>query len=302
MKKTTFLLVLFILSLIIEKVNAQVSFKTEYISSSSYRDNNNNKVSGAKGSAMVYSGDIKIPLSVKTSKDSIPIIWAVDLSGAYASLNNKNLTDDQVLSNIVNLQFSLFNLRPLNKKWSLLTFAGAGIYTDQTQISKMNARSILGNVGALFIKKINPNLDLGAGVAFNNAFGVPMIFPALYVNYNLESNFTFKVSMLSGVEASAGYNFSDTFLLSLVFQLNGQLALLQKDGKDVMFTHQYFVTGFRPEIKITKNISLPITAGINAMRPVYYNDRSLKSIFDDKNTNAHFDFSPYVSAEINFKF
>jgi uncharacterized protein DUF6268 len=84
--------------------------------------------------------------------------------------------------------------------------------------------------------------------------------------------------------------------------VNGQLALLKKDGKDQMFTHQYIVAGLRPEIKITKHLSLPVTLGINAMRSVYFTERTLKSIFDDKATNSKFDFSLYMSAEINYKF
>ncbi|EDV05186.1 DUF6268 family outer membrane beta-barrel protein [Bacteroides intestinalis] len=32
----------------------------------------------------------------------------------------------------------------------------------------------------VFVRRIFPNLELGAGLALNNAFGYPMALPALY--------------------------------------------------------------------------------------------------------------------------
>jgi len=69
----------------------------------------------------------------------------------------------------------------------------------------------------------------------------------------------------------------------------------------VIFTHQYVVTGLRPEFKISKNITLPVTLGISAMRPAYFTERSLKNIFNNNN-NYQFQLSPYASAQINYKF
>jgi hypothetical protein len=43
------------------------------------------------------------------------------------------------------------------------------------------------------------------------------------------------VALSEGLDLSAGYNLNDYFSLSLAFEMNGQMALLEKDGKDVMF-------------------------------------------------------------------
>ena len=301
MKTTSFLAVL-LLVIISAQTTAQVYIKTEYFGQSKYKDIYGNKVGSSKGSAMVYTGGVKIPISVKMNKDSLASVWIADVSGAYASLENKNFTQNLVLSNMINAQFSVINVRQLSKKWSLIAFAGAGIYTSETQISKISANSILGNGGVIFAKKITPELELGGGLALTNALGYPMLFPALYVNYNSEGKYTFRVSMTNGIQMSAGYNFNKTFSLSLISEVNGQLVLLKKDDKDAMFTHQYLVTGLRPEIKINEKISLPITIGINALRYVYFNDRTLKSLFDDKVSNSKFDYSHYVAVELNYKF
>ena len=57
------------------------------------------------------------------------------------------------------------------------------------------------------------------------------------------------IELVEGLDISAGYTFNDKFKLSYVLEMNGQVALLEKDGKDVIFSHQYIVTGFRPEVK-----------------------------------------------------
>lgn len=82
----------------------------------------------------------------------------------------------------------------------------------------------------------------------------------------------------------------------MVAEVNGQLALFEQDGKDKIFSHQYIVLGFRPEIKIGKGVSIPITVGINAVRPTQITNRSisLNNIFPDK--SYYFQSSFYASA------
>ena len=99
---------------------------------------------------------------------------------------------------------------------------------------------------------------------------------------------------------SAGYNVNKNLRLSLVGEINGQMALLQQDGKDKMFAHQYVVLGLRPEIKIGKRVSIPLTFGLNATRTAQITNRSLKTIFQDK--GYAFRASPYASAGLQFGF
>ena len=67
-----------------------------------------------------------------------------------------------------------------------------------------------------------------------------------------------------------------------------------------MHGHQYIVTGIRPEIKIGKRLSMPITAGIHAMRPAEMVDGKLKSMFQDK--GYYFQIAPYVSTGLQIGF
>lgn len=285
------------------KTCAQIFFKTEYFGKSSYRDEDNNKVSGSKGSARVYQGGISIPLSVKMNENNRPTMWGISASGAYASLSNEGLTDDLVLNEIMNLQLALFHIRPLNEKWSMMASIGAGVYALDTRFSSIRYRNMLGSMGAVFIRHLKPNLDIGGGLALNTTFGYPMVFPAFYFNWTTEGRFKVKVALMNGMEIAAGYTVNSYLGLDIVAEMNGQMALLEKEGKDKIFTHQYITVGLRPELKLGKHVSIPVTLGIHATRTAYFDDRSLKAMFDSsREYEPYFQISPYISAGLKIGF
>lgn len=278
-------------------------FKTEYFGRSGYRvseGETKENVGNSKGSAMVFQGGVNIPLSVKLNENNRPTSWAISVGGAYAKLDNKNFTEPLVIDEIMNIGLSLNHLRPLNEKWSLMATIGAGIYMPGTNFSQIGFKNVLGSVGAVFIRHLKPNLDIGGGLAVNNSFGYPMLFPAFYLNWKTDGKYDVKISMIKGLEMSVGYDVNENLRLYLIAEMNGQMALLEQDGKDKIFSHMYLVTGFRPEIKIGKNVSIPITAGINAWRPAEMTDRKLKSMFKDK--EYYFRASPYASVGLKIGF
>lgn len=272
-------------------------FKTEYFGKSQYRmteGDTDEKVGDSKGSAVVYQGGINIPLSMKLNENNRPKMWSISAGGSYAKLNNKNFTEPLVIDEVMNLGLSLNHLRPISDRWSIMASIGGGIYAPSTKFSQIRFKNVLGSAGVIFIYHLKPNLELGGGIAVNNSFGYPMAFPALYLNWTTEKQFDIKVSLMDGLEISAGYNPNKYLRLDLVAEMNGQMALIEQDGKDKIFSHQYFIVGIRPEIKIGKHISIPITAGISAMRPTEITDRKLKSMFQDK--GYYFQIAPYASA------
>lgn len=295
-----------ILTLVCLQGYSQISFKTEYLGQSSFWLQKKNKeprerVGEAEGSAVVYSGSINIPLSVKMNEDKKPIAWSAGLSGSYASLNNKNFTEDLVVSEILNLEVGISHRRPIGRRWTLMASAGIGVYAATSDLSKINGKNVLGSASTLFIYQVNPKLEIGGGVAINSTFGYPMAFPALYLNWQTQGKFDFNLRMTNGLSISTGYNVNKFLKLSLIGEMNGQLALLEKDGKDVMFSHLYIVSGLRTDLKLSKRVSIPFTAGINAMRPTSFSDRTLKGLFQSKD-NYYFQISPYLSTGINVKF
>lgn len=290
------LLMCVFMSIVCIEVQSQVSFKTEYFGKSQYRisdGDTDEKVGNSKGSAMVYRGGINIPLSMKLNENNRPTIWSIAMGGAYVKLDNKNFTEPLVVDEIMNLGLSLNHLRPISNRWSMMISIGGGIYMPSTKFSQIRFKNVLGSAGAIFIYHLKPNLELGGGIALNNSFGYPMAFPALYLNWTTEGKYAVKISMMQGLEVSAGYNINKNISLNIVAEMNGQMALLEQDGKDKIFTHQYIITGFRPQIKIGKHISMPITAGISAIRPTEITDRTIKNMFKDG--GYYFQIAPHAS-------
>lgn len=284
-------------------VNAQIVFKTEYFGRSAYRmteGETNEKVGNSKGSAMVYQGAVNIPLSVKFNENNRPTRWSLNVGGAYVKLNNKDFTDPLVIDEVLNVGVSLNHLRPLNNKWSVMATVGGGIYMPGTNLSKVGFENVLGSAGVVFIRHLRPNLDLGGGLAINNSFGFPMLFPAVYLNWKTQSKYTVKISMIKGLEVAVGYDVNKNLGLHLIAEMNGQTALLKQDGKNKIFSHAYLVAGFRPEIKLGNKISIPLTVGINAWRPSAITDRKLKSMFQDK--EYYFQASLYASMGLKIGF
>ena len=294
--------ILFFVLLSYQETNAQVYFKTEYITSSSYRGEKEDNLH-AKGNLKVIQGGFRVPLSLKMDENKRPTVWAIGCSGAHATMDNKKLPKELCPSKMLNLQFGLIHSRPLNAKWSMLATVGVGLYMDNDNLSKASWNNVLGQGGVIFIRHLRPNLDLGAGVALSNTFGFPMILPAFYLTWNLEGRYDVKVSFVDAVRVSAGMHLNKYLKLSLIAEMNGILALTEKDGKDMYFTQQYVIVGLQPEITISKSLSLAATAGITPVRSAFYSKRSLKELFsDDDESDPYFKIGFYCSLGLTWKF
>lgn len=175
---------------------AQISFQTEYLGRSHYKlsqDNKTRQVGNSSGSAVVYQGSINLPLTIKEDERGLSSLWMISATGAMAKLDNKHFTPGLVIDEILNINFNLVHRARMDENWSYLAAAGAGIYTPTTQISEIEARNILGNAAVVFIRTPKPNLEWGVGLALNNTFGYPMVFPALYFDWYTKTPFAIKV-------------------------------------------------------------------------------------------------------------
>lgn len=283
--------------------NAQISLKTEYFGKSQYRVNKEDKdqrVGDSKGSAMVYQGGVNIPLSTKVDRKKRPTMWSLSAGGAYAKLNNSNFTEPLVIDEIMNLGLSLNHLRPLSRKWSMMASVGGGVFMPSTRFSEMRFKNMLASGNVIFIHHFSPTFQLGGGVALNNSFGFPMAFPAIYLNWITQGRFGAKISLMEGLALSVNYDVSKNLRLNFVTEMSGQMALLEQEGKDKIFSHQYIVVGLRPEIRLGQRVTIPITMGISAMRPAEISSRNLKSMFDSK--GYYFQVAPHVSAGLQIGF
>lgn len=306
MKSASLFATLLVLLLCLNANAQQASFKTEFIGNSGYwflpnGDKPKEKIGDSKGSSVVYQGAVNIPLSAKMNENNRPTAWGIGLSGAYASLNNEKFTGEMV-SEIMNLQLGIYHLRPLNEKWSVRASIGVGVFAPSTDFSRIGFKNVLGSASAVFIRHLKPNLAVGGGLALNSSLGYPMVFPAVYLNWKHLGRFNVSAELIDGLDVAASYKFNDDFKLSWAFEMNGQMALLKRDGKDVIFSHQYIVTGLRPEVKLGKTgLTASAMVGLNLYRPASYSDRTLKGMFASNN-DYYFSASPYASIGLKWDF
>ena len=282
-----------------EAMRAQVIVKTGYISSSSYKDENGQET-GGKGDLKFVEGSVNVPVSQKLNERKQPTVWIVSAGGGYTSMNNKNLQSYIDIDQTINLQLGVTNIRPVSKKWMLLTTVGVGVYTA----SDIRMKNVLGQGGAVFIRQLKPNLSLGAGRAINNTFGYPKSIPAIYFDRSTEGTYEIKFSMMNAMEVSAGMHLNKYLKVSLMAEMNGALALVEREGKDVMFSQQYIIVGLQPELNLGSSLAITATGGLSCSRIAYYTTRTLKAFFKDmsKDIDPYFKPAMYVSMGMKYKF
>lgn len=277
---------------------AQVFIKTEYIPFSGYRNENSNKA-GGKGDFMSIQGGLQIPVSVKMNEFNQPIAWTVTLQGSYVSMQNQDLSIDYCINKLLNAQLILMHTRPLSERWSIIAILGGGIYTN---LSEFSGKCILGQGGILFVRKMNPNLNFGGGVAINNVLGFPMAFLALYLDWHKNGKYEFNLSMASKFEISAGMKLSPKLKLRLVGETNGMSAVVEKDGESKIFVHNYSTIRLQPELKLRKLLTAQMSAGVSVIRDVYFQDRTIKAFYADVEDYPHFGVAPYISVGMKYGF
>ena len=271
---------------------AQISVKTEYIGNSEFYDAVADTNTG-NGSAMIYSVGAMVPLSMQASAEDDPYkratIWGVALSGTFVKMDNHNFPIGKELpSQVMNLGATALHLRPLKERWSMLMALGIGSYTPENRLSAIRIdENVLANGALVFIWHWRPNLEIGGGVALNNSFGYPMVFPALYLKYKggFSDKFTIDINLLDGTKVAFGYDYSENLSLKLVANIGGYSAYLRRNGQKEMFSSQTFFVGLEPEFKLGKHISIPVTFGGSFIRSGRYRERTLSAMFASEAKN-----------------
>ena len=283
----TFIALLFVVS-----VSAQISIRTEYISNSKFYDAVADTNTG-DGSAMVYSVGAFVPLSMKAPEEDDPYqrptLWGVSLSGSFVQMHNHHFPVGKELpSQVMNLGVTALHLRPLKERWSMLMALGAGSYTPENRLSSIHiGENVVANGAFMLVWHWRPNIEIGGGVALNNSFGYPMVFPALYFRYNgaFSDKFTIEVWSIDGLKAGLGYNYRENLYFRLIANMGGYSAYLRRNGEKEIFSQQTFVVGLQPEFKIGKHVSIPLTVGGSFIRSGRYRERKLSAMFASEAKN-----------------
>lgn len=255
----------------------QSEFKVDYVPFSNYVRPIDSVKTPAKTDFRRVEATIEIPLSITTDKRNKPRIWSIIAQGAYAKMQHKLYEEDLFPTELLNAQIGIKHFRSISDSWSLLFMGTVGIYTDMELINK---EAILAQGGVFFIKHFNKKVSLGVGPVLTNSFGVPMVLPGIYFNWETYGDFYVRVAFPQGAEL--GYKLNEKVDLKLAADMQGMTAVIKKDDKNMLLGFQQIVAGFRPEFKFNDNLTLSLTAGSSLVRSFSYNERKIKNIFKEK--------------------
>lgn len=309
-KAVFYLLQLFLLLLVAISARSQSEisgeFKVDYVPFSKYVRPMDSTKTNAESNFKRVQLAFEIPLSLKMDQYNHPRLWTIFMDGSYARMQNKDYEIQSLPvefqagfpNELLNTQIGVKHLRSISPSWSLLVMASVGVYTDMVEINKDD---VLIQGGVLFIKQFNPNLAFGMGPVLTNSFGVPMVLPGIYFNWESKGALHFKVAFPEGVEL--GYRMSDTFDLKLVGELSGMTAETKIANKSSLLGYQQIIAGLRPQLKFGKHWTLEPTAGTTLVRNFSTTNRKIKDIFKEKDiANPRFTTTFYGAIALKWKF
>ncbi len=193
----------------------------------------------------------------------------------------------------------------------MLMALGAGSYTPENRLSSIHiGENVVANGAFVLVWHLRPNIEIGGGVALNNSFGYPMVFPAFYFKYNgaFSDKFTIEVGSIDGLKVALGYNYRENLDFKLIANMGGYSAYLRRNGEKEIFSQQIFVVGLQPEFKIGKHVSIPLTVGGSFIRSGRYRERKLSAMFaseakneDGSSRSSQFNPALYFAAGVTIK-
>ena len=311
MNKTVFYLaqvLLFLLLSVATRAQSGISgeFKVDYVPFSKYVRPMDSTKTNAESNFKRAQIAFEVPLSLKMDQYNRPRLWSIFVNGSYARMENKNYEiqslpaqfQEGFPNELLNTQIGVKHLRSLSPSWSLLTMLSVGVYTDMVEINKDD---VLIQGGVLFIKQFNPNLAFGMGPVLTNSFGVPMVLPGIYFNWESKGALHFKIAFPEGLEL--GYRMSDNFDLKAVAEISGMTAETRVGNKSMLLGYQQIIAGLRPQIKLGEHWTLEPTAGSTIVRNFSTNSRKIKDIFKEKDiADPGFTTTFYGAVALKWKF
>lgn len=311
MNKTVFYLLqlfLYLLASIAARSQSGISgeFKVDYVPFSKYVRPMDSTKTNAESNFKRAQITFEVPISLEMDKYNHPKLWAVFLNGSYARMQNKNYEFQDLPvefqggfpTELLNTQIGVKHLRSISPSWSLLIMASVGVYTDMVEINKDD---VLIQGGVLFIKQFNPNLALGIGPVLTNSFGVPMVLPGIYFNWESKGALHFKIAFPEGIEL--GYRMSDNFDLKTVAEISGMTAETKVANKSMLLGYQQIIAGLRPQLKLGQHWTLEPTAGTTLVRNFSTTNRKIKDIFKEKDiADPRFTTTFYGAIALKWKF
>ncbi len=282
------------------QAQAQGFLRSDYLLSSTLKNKEGDKF--GSGDLLKVSGRYTLPFSVKKNSSGQVSAWSATLSGSYGKFTNKDLTTDIIIpDNIINLGLAISHIRPISGKWYLMASLGGGVYSEPDAIT---AKSILVNGGVFLVYKLLDRLDIGLGAGVTTSYGTPMVMPMSYVKWELTGKYEIKAEVANNMRISASAKLTDKFKLNLVaIEMDGMSAVMDVDGKSMIYSSTIMKSYLSPELKIGKSSTLYMGVGGAWLRASKVSERNLTYFWETfKKDNESLGFSPTGYLAVGFKY
>lgn len=164
----------------------ELNFSTEYVPASRYTRPDSVKTQSTTSSQRyVMNGVFTLSSKVDSNTGKVSI-WSAAVNGSYTVFNNRNYEKDILPSRLASGDIGVTNFRSLRNRWNLLSLASVGVYTDTKDV---DFNDVFFAAGALIIKTHSPKFSYGFGLVVTNYVGIPIPFPALYVQWELGNRY-----------------------------------------------------------------------------------------------------------------
>jgi len=205
-------------------------------------------------------------------------VWSASLSGTYAQLDNKDYEKSIFPKELLGTEIGLQHYRSLNKRWTMLALLSAGINTD---MEKIDHNDLFVNGGVVFIKKQNAKFSYGFGAVLTNSFGVPMILPALLVQWKTGERF--KVDVVFPEKLSVSTRLNKYADLALAFRMQGAAYDVEKrkDNKRLMGYSEMRI-GLENTWHLSRNIDFIASGGSMLYSTTSFQEKKLSEMFKTK--------------------
>lgn len=269
---------------------SQGSITYDRVASADLNDRDDNKI-GA-GSLDRVTARFTFPLSIKRSPDkALPTVWTLTANADYASLDNSEAARLLNPDEIINAGITLGHTSPLSQKWGLIAAAGCGIYAMPDYI---RWHSILANVMAVAVYRLNPSLTIGAGGGLTNSFGAPMILPMVYLDWQRKGTFDFKVNFMGRLNVTASMWLSPKWKLSFSpIDMDGMSAVVNIDGSTKIYSMTMIKAALSANYYINKRLSIFASAGYMYRRTAKLSNRRFSDMYKNIfSSSGRYKFDP----------
>ncbi|HVI44171.1 MAG TPA: DUF6268 family outer membrane beta-barrel protein [Chitinophaga sp.] len=230
--------------------------------------------------------------------------WTAYVGGSYTSLFNKDYDKKIYPSGLLTVDLGVQHYRSLRNQWGVVSFLSAGLYTDMEKITT-NALFISG--GAIFMKHFTRTFTFGFGATVTNSFGVPIIWPALYVQWQPEND-RFRINInVPDKGPGMAFRVGATYLinkqtdLTLAFKPRMQPydVSYRTDDKRLVSFWQLPI-GLENTWHV-KKFDFSVEGGLMMLRSFAFTEKNISKMFSD-NPGHKLSTNAYISAGIHYRF